>query len=341
MSRKTVQQQRAGATAGQNSNFHKKNTCESLAARVIAVCNQKGGCGKTTSVINIAAGLASLGKRVLVVDLDSQCNATSGLGGGIGSLQSAEGPTDRAAGSEGAPVLSSFDFMVNAGLPQNQGSKTSPAAAAYVMQTEYDNLYLMPGSIELSEFESRIASEIGRENKLKKALIPLRSKFDFILLDTPPSLGLISVNALNAASEVQIAMQAHPFALDGLNLLLETIELVKQELNPTLFVSGVYITMFDSRTRISQEIRNAVAEIPELKSRIFQTVIRQNVKVTEATQAKVPVMYYDMFCTGTQDYMLLSEEIAKQKFKQSETSAREKQRSKAGQAKQAEKGERP
>ena len=116
----------------------------------------------------------------------------------------------------------------------------------------------------------------------------------------------------NAATEVQIAMQAHPFALDGLNLLIETIKLVQDELNPALIISGIYITMFDSRTRISQEIKNAVLEIPELGSKVFKTVIRQNVKVTEAAQAKVPVMYYDMFCTGTQDYMALSEEIERQ-----------------------------
>jgi chromosome partitioning protein len=300
MSRKTVQQPRAGATAKPHLRAHpqvgSKGSAALVKARIIAVCNQKGGCGKTTSVINTAAGLASLGKRVLVIDLDSQCNATTGLGFDTTKQ-----------------YVSSFDFMTQA--PTSKASSSlSDLSQVGIVQTEYENLFLLPGTIELSEFESRIASEIGRENKLKKAILPLSNKFDFIILDTPPSLGLISVNALNAASEVQIAMQAHPFALDGLNLLLETIELVKQELNPPLFISGVYITMFDSRTRISQEIKNAVSEIPELKATVFKTVIRQNVKVTEATQAKVPVMYYDMFCTGTQDYMMLAEEIAKQKI---------------------------
>jgi chromosome partitioning protein len=274
-------QARAGATAAAETKF------SAAPARVVAVCNQKGGCGKTTSVINIAAGLASLGKRVLVVDLDSQCNATSGLGY-----------------SPSEPGLSTFDAMV----------RTADVSIKEVIQeTEYQNLHLAPGSIELSEFESRVASEIGRENKLKKALAPILHDFDIILLDTPPSLGLISVNALNAASEVQIAMQAHPFALDGMNLLLETIDLIREELNPNLAITGVYITMFDGRTNISRHVMSEVEKIPALKGRIFKSIIRQNVKVTEATQARVPVMYYDMFSTGTQDYISLAEEIAKQK----------------------------
>lgn len=281
---------RAGATSGRPVTPSAPSK-----ARIIAVCNQKGGCGKTTSVINIAAGLASLGKRVLVVDLDSQCNATTGLCGP--DHQSDTGALSTCA-------LSSFDLMARSAEVRPQDT---------VLPTPYKNLWIIPGSIILSEFESRIAAEIGRENKLKKALAPLRSEFDFILLDTPPSLGLISVNALNAATEVQIAMQAHPFALDGLNLLLETIELVQAELNPSLIISGVYITMFDARTRISQDILQSVAANPGLRRIIFSTVIRQNIKVTEASQAKVPVMYYDADCTGTADYIGLSKEIARQR----------------------------
>lgn len=289
-----VGQVRAGATGAQGL-----STKQAL-ARVVAVCNQKGGCGKTTSVINIAAGLASLGKRVLVVDLDSQCNATSGLG---------YNATEDA--------MSTFDVMVRT---------TEVPIKDIIQKTEYENLYLAPGSIELSEFESRVASEIGRENKLKKALAPALNAFDVILLDTPPSLGLISVNALNAASEVQIAMQAHPFALDGMNLLLETIELIREELNPALAITGVYITMFDGRTNISHHVVAEVEKIPALRGRIFKSVIRQNVKVTEATQARVPVMYYDMFCTGTQDYIALAEEIAEQKLPGGRASAPGKKR---------------
>lgn len=261
-------------------------------ARIIAVCNQKGGCGKTTSIINLAAALAESGHRVLVVDLDSQCNASTGLGWEGGHLQ------------DSTSLASAFDMLV---CPQDVKAKD------VIVPTAYPNLSLIPGSIDLSEFESRVASEIGRENRLKKALAPLQPDFDFILLDTPPSLGLLSVNALNAATEVQIAMQSHPFALDGVGLLLETIALVQSELNPRLVVSGVYITMFDARTRISQDVLTAVSKIPELRGKVFKSIIRQNVKVTEAAQARQPVMYYDAACTGTEDYRALAREIAKQR----------------------------
>jgi chromosome partitioning protein len=286
---------RAGASAAalpkaQRPGAQTATTSRRPLARIIAVCNQKGGCGKTTSIINIAAALADTGHRVLVVDLDSQCNASMGLGWSGHS----DGPT---------ALASAFDMLV---------SPSEVKAKDVTTPTAYENLFLIPGSIEMAEFESRVASEIGRENRLKKALAPVRSEYDFILLDTPPSLGLLSVNALNAATEVQIAMQSHPFALDGVGLLLETIGLVQAELNPDLVVSGVYITMFDSRTRISQDVLSAVSAMPELKGRVFRSIIRQNVKVTEAAQARQPVMYYDPACTGTEDYRALAKEIARQ-----------------------------
>lgn len=255
-------------------------------SRIIAICNQKGGCGKTTSVINIAAGLAALGQRVLVIDLDSQCNATQGLGLKLEELEE---------------TIS--DVLLD---------PKSHTMADIIVESPYQNLHVAPGSIELSEFESRAASEIGRENRLKKAIGQVRSHYDYILIDTPPSLGLLSVNALNGASEVQIAMQSHPFALDGLHLLLDTIELVQQELNPELKISGVIVTMFDPRTKISREIVDEVCAISALSGRVHKTVIRQNVKVTEASRLRQPVMYYDFGCTGTEDYLQLSKEIAAQ-----------------------------
>lgn len=255
-------------------------------ARVVAVCNQKGGCGKTTTIINVAAGLAALGQRVLVVDLDSQCNATSGLGIQVDDVES-----------------SIFDLLVD---PKNTNLED------VVLETEYENLHVAPGSIELSEFESRVATEIGRENRLKKAFAPLLPHYDFILIDTPPSLGLLSVNALNAASEVQIAMQAHPFAFDGLNLLLNTIHLVQEELNTKLKITGIVVTMFDPRTKISKEIVEKVCAMEELTGCVFKTVIRQNVKLTEATKSRKPIMYYDAACFGAEDYQALSKEICAQ-----------------------------
>jgi chromosome partitioning protein len=255
-------------------------------ARVIAICNQKGGCGKTTTVINLAAGLAAHGQRVLVIDLDSQSNATSGLGI-----------------ENDAVEKSTFDLLAD---PKHT------TAEDVVLETPYANLHIAPASIELSEFESRVASEIGRENRLKKALIPLRALYDYVLIDTPPSLGLLSVNALNAADEVQIALQAHPFAFDGLQLLLDTIGLIREELNPTLKITGIITTMFDPRTKISREIVEKVLAIETIRESVFKTVIRQNVKITEASKMRKPVMYYDASCMGAIDYMALTGEICAQ-----------------------------
>lgn len=253
-------------------------------SRIIAICNQKGGCGKTTSVINIAAGLAAMGQRVLVIDLDSQCNATQGLGLTQDDISE-----------------SIFDVLL---------TPKTHSLADVILESPYERLHVAPGSIELSEFESRAASEIGRENRLKKAIAQIAAHYDYILIDTPPSLGLLSVNALNAAGEVQIAMQSHPFALDGLHLLLETIELVQQELNPALKISGVIVTMYDPRTKISREIVDEVKTIASLKGCLHKTVVRQNVKLTEASRLRKPVMYYDEICTGTEDYLMLCKEIS-------------------------------
>lgn len=256
------------------------------APRIIAVCNQKGGCGKTTTVINLSACLAAMGQRVLVVDLDSQCNATQGLGLKLDEIEE-----------------TICDVLLD---PKKN------TMADVILESPYANLHVAPGSIELSEYESRAATEIGRENRLKKALLQVREHYDYVLIDTPPSLGLLSVNALNAATEVQIAMQSHPFALDGLHLLLETIELVQQELNPELKISGVIVTMFDPRTKISREIVDEVCAIQSLKNRVHKTVVRQNVKLTEASRLRMPIMYYDTACSGTEDYVQLSREIAAQ-----------------------------
>jgi chromosome partitioning protein len=266
------------------SNFQTLPTPKEM--RVVALCNQKGGCGKTTSVINIAAGLAALGQRVLVIDLDSQCNATTGLGIDLNDVE-----------------FSTFDLMM---------SPKPETLEQVILETDYKNLHVAPASIELSEFESRASSEIGRENRLKKAVNCLKGLYDFVIIDTPPSLGLLSVNALNAATEVHIALQAQPFAFDGLRQLLDTISLVKEELNTGLNVTGVIMTMYDNRTRISREIMDMAQELPILKGRLFTSLIRQNIKVTEATKMRKPVMYYDANCTGTKDYLDLSKEICAQ-----------------------------
>jgi chromosome partitioning protein len=253
-------------------------------APIIAVCNQKGGCGKTTSVINIAAGLAQKNLRVLVIDLDSQGNATTGLGIDTAGLES-----------------TIFDLLL---------TPTAACAEEVILETEFKNLHIAPASIELAEYEARVASEIGRENKLKKALSHVQGLYDVILIDTPPSLGLLSVNALNASQEVFITMQAHPFAFDGLHLLLNTIQLIQEELNPSLKVGGVIVTMFDSRTKISKEIYEKLKLILSLKNKVFKTVIRQNIKITESSKARQPIFKFDASCTGSADYENLCKEIA-------------------------------
>lgn len=285
---------RAGATAQPKSPpapVSVKKMQRPANTRIIAVCNQKGGCGKTTTIINVAASLALLGQRVLVVDLDSQANATVGLG-----VQTDD--VDK----------STFELLAD---------QKNTTIEDVIIETEYENLHLAPASIILSEFESRVASEIGRENRLKKALAPLRGLYDIILIDTPPSLGLLSVNALNAATEVHIALQAHPFAFDGLNLLLESIELIKEELNPALQISGIIITMFDPRTKIAHEIVQKVLSMPALKNHVFKSVIHQNVKLTEATRMRKPVIYYNPGSVGADDYLGLSQEICKQNLEKS------------------------
>lgn len=286
----TKPQVRAGATAAPQPqpsvSLSVKKLARPASCRVVAICNQKGGCGKTTSVINIAAGLALRGQRVLVVDLDSQGNATSGLGIDQEDVEK-----------------STFDLLTDL---------KHTTVEDVILDTGYEGLHIAPGSIELSEFESKVASEIGRENRLKKALAPLLSHYDFIIIDTPPSLGLLSVNALNAATEVHIALQAHPFAFDGLTLLLESIGLVQEELNPKLKVTGIVVTMFDPRTKISQEIVSKVMGIKELKPHVFKNVIHQNVKLTEASRMRKPVYYYNPACPGAHDYIALSEEICRQ-----------------------------
>ncbi len=276
---------RAGASAKTllNAPKSRKTMPRPAKTRVIAICNQKGGCGKTTTVINLAASLASMGQRVLVVDLDAQCNSTVGLGIDANEVET-----------------SIFDLMVDL-----KGTQVEDV----ILETDYENLHVAPASIELSEFDSRVANEIGRENRLKKGLAKLPPIYDYILIDTPPSLGLLSVNALNAANEVHIAMQAHPFAFDGLNQLLETISAVREEINTALDVSGIIVTMFDPRTRISREIVDRLLEMKDIAHCVYKTVIRQNVKLTEASRVRKPVMYYDAACSGTEDYLDLCEEV--------------------------------
>ena len=275
---------RSGASAPVGQSL-KMKTPHSKKTKIICICNQKGGCGKTTSVVNISASLAYFGFKTLVIDLDAQCNATSGLGLNLETN-----------------MLSVFDLLI---APHKNNPKDA------IFETKLKNLFVLPASIELSEFESCVASEIGRENKLKKLISQFSHEYDYIFIDTPPSLGLLSINALNASDEVFIAMQTHPFAFDGLNLLLDTISLIKEELNSKVEVSGIMVTMFDKRTKISFEILNRIKASPELKDLLFQTIIRQNIKLAESSNVGKPVLIYAPSSYGTADYLNLAQEILK------------------------------
>jgi chromosome partitioning protein len=251
--------------------------------RVIAVANQKGGCGKSTLVINLAAAFAAGGLRVLVVDLDSQQNTTSGLGISKDDLDE-----------------SIYDVLID---PKKM------SLADVVLETGYPNLHLAPACDELAQFETRIVNEIGRENRLKKALAPFLRLYDIVLVDTPPSLGLLSVNAFCAAQEIFVPLQPHPFAFDGLNLLLHTIEQVTEDLNPGLKLEGIVVSMYDGRKKIVKDILDLVKQQPELAPFVLNSYIRQNVRLTEATEFGAPIFEYDPLSIGSQDFVALAKEI--------------------------------
>lgn len=252
---------------------------KSTSSRTIAVINQKGGTGKTTTVVNLGASLAMLDKSVLVVDIDPQAHATIHLG-----IKPYELP------------VSVYDVLVR-GLP--------PAEA--IVKTNVKGLDLLPSHIDLSGAELELAGVIGREGVLKHALEALPNPYDFILIDCPPSLGLLAVNALNVSKEVVIPIQAEFFALEGVGKLLNTIRVVKERLNPELAVTGVVLTMFDSRKNLCQDVAEKVAR--HFEKEIFETKIRENVKLAEAPGYGMPVTLYDPRSPGSLNYQELAREV--------------------------------
>lgn len=244
-------------------------------ATIIAVTNQKGGVGKTTTAINVAYNLAKEGKTVLLVDLDPQGNASSGLG------VSKSGVTVR-------DVLSGEDILQNA-----------------ICTTVYKNLSVLPTDARLATLETDIASEKDRAIRLKKLLAD--DPHDVILIDCPPSLGLLTVNALTAAQSVIIPVQTEYYALEGLGQLLETMKLVRQALNPRLAIMGVVMTMHNARTTLSAQVEEQLKK--HFKDRLFQTVVPRNIRVAEAPSHSKPVGEYDKWSKGAKAYKQLSKEI--------------------------------
>lgn len=245
----------------------------------IVFVNQKGGVGKTTSAINIGAYIALAGKKVLLVDFDSQGNMSSGVGV-----------------SKDKPTV----YELIAGI-------VKPEEA--VKHSEIPNLDAISASIDLSGAAIELVDQENREYFLKKALEPLKSLYDFILIDCPPSLGLLSLNGLVAADSVLIPMQCEYFALEGITLLLQTVRKVQLELNPSLKIGGIFFTMYDSRTRLAQDVVQQVKAY--FKDLVFSTIIPRNIRLSEAPSHGLPICKYDPSCVGAKSYEKLAEEVIK------------------------------
>ncbi len=246
--------------------------------RIIAISNQKGGVGKTTTSVNLSACVAAEGKRTLIVDIDPQGNATSGLG---------------MAEHEG---LNIYDVLV-------EGADASKAA----VDTGFSGLMLIPAGIELAGAEIELVGAEGREELLKKALLPLKDEYDYIFIDCPPSLGLLTLNALTAADGVLVPIQCEYYALEGVGQLMNTIKLVRKKLNPDLVLEGIALTMYDARTNLGAQVVHEVrSHFPE---EAFETLIPRNVRLSEAPSYGIPISEYDPKCAGSVAYRELAKEL--------------------------------
>lgn len=248
-------------------------------SEIIAVCNQKGGVGKTTTAINLSTYLALSGKKILLVDMDPQSNATSGLG------------LDKKTVAEGT-----YQLLLGEVSPEK-----------IIRTTEVPGLFLIPSNEDLMGAEVELVSEIGREGKLKRALASFAQHYDFILIDSPPSLGLLTVNALVAADSVIIPMQCEYFALEGLSQLMRTIDLVKERLNPALSLRGVLLTMADFRTNLTDQVIQEARNF--FKEKVYQTVIPRSIRLSEAPGFGKPIALYDGHCLGAQKYREFGQEV--------------------------------
>lgn len=252
--------------------------------RVIAIGNQKGGVGKSVTAVNLGACLGKAGKKVLLVDIDPQANLTKSLG--VHDYK-----------------LSIYNALLNPKV----------GIRDVIIQTKFRNLDLVPSHIDLSSADIEMVPLYGREFLLRKKLKEVTPDYDFIIIDCPPSLSLLAVNALIAATEVLVPVQAHHFALEGLSKLLDVFDIIKDEMNEDLKFLGVVVTMYDSRTNISKEAVERLQKDKRLKNRIFKTMIRMNIRLAESGKKGVPVIYYNKGCHGSLAYTELAQEILSQK----------------------------
>jgi len=250
-----------------------------LMAKVIAVANQKGGVGKTTTAVNLSSCLGYKGKKVLLIDVDPQGNSTSGLGIDKKNIK-----------------RSAYDVLIN-----------DVDIKETLVKTPIENLLLCPSNIQLAGAEVELVSTISRETRLKNSLVGIKNDYDFILIDCPPSLGLLTLNSLTASNTILVPIQCEYYALEGLSQLMETVKLVQKHLNVDLDVEGVVLTMFDARTNLSIQVVEEVKKY--FRNKVYRTVIPRNVRLSEAPSYGLPIILYDPKSKGAECYLDLADEV--------------------------------